>query len=118
MNDDDLWFAPIRMQEHTRQRATERLGWRGDASIVGEIRLGLLEGRWSRERPPWTVARTARPPRNAEVRLYVWGPTFGHCWVLRPRVTCLFLVTVLLEQNSYRRFVERGRGVRAGSARA
>lgn len=116
MTDDDLWLAPLRMQDHAATRIAERVG---SSDVVGEIRVALLFGRFSPERPRWCDGKAYRAPEPLrEERVYAWDSTFTRCWVLRRTSRVLYLVTVLLEQEHWVAEIERRRGVRAGSARA
>jgi hypothetical protein len=78
-------LASVFVKDHAIARAVERLGGRWTYRRVrGEVRVGILEGRWGRELPLFIGERRVRERLAYDGCVFVWDAAETRVWIVRP----------------------------------
>jgi hypothetical protein len=110
------WYAPIKVSAHALARARDRLLVEMDEQDVrGEVRLALLEGRYSTQKPNWTrgVANAGEIDPHAH---FAWDADAARCWVIVVGRTAILVKTLIIDPDASRDRHDR-RLVRVGMTR-
>lgn len=108
------WLAPIHVSEHAQSQARDRCGLTDPEAIRGEVRIALLEGRYSETKPNWARVVDYHAARRRPGGVYAWDAAALRCWVLAWTGATVHVLTVLLERDEQAAVGQR-RHLRVGS---
>jgi hypothetical protein len=93
------WLASIHVSGHAQSQARDRCGF-GDADAIRqEVRLALLEGRYSEVKPNWAAVTDYHAARRRPDGVYAWDADALRCWVLAWGGVSVHVLTVLVDRD-------------------